>query len=80
MHQPGEKWMYNTGAHVLGVLIVRAAGQPIETFLRARIFEPLSMADIVFIVPAEKLDRLANCCRFNPISQSLELHDDVTDS
>src|SRR5882762_1396445 len=29
MHQPGEKWMYNTGAHVLGVLILRASGQPL---------------------------------------------------
>jgi len=38
MHQPGEKWMYNTGADVLGVLIERAAGQPLETFLRERIF------------------------------------------
>jgi CubicO group peptidase (beta-lactamase class C family) len=26
IHQPGEKWMYNTGADVLGVLIARASG------------------------------------------------------
>src|SRR4030095_465516 len=32
MHQPGERWMYNTGSYVLGVLIARAAGQPLETF------------------------------------------------
>ena len=40
MHQPGASWMYNTGSDVLGVLIARAAGQPFETFLRERIFEP----------------------------------------
>jgi CubicO group peptidase (beta-lactamase class C family) len=40
MHQPGERWMYNTGSCVLGVLIARASGQPFETFLRERIFEP----------------------------------------
>src|SRR5207244_1483662 len=34
MHQPGEKWMYNTGSYVLGVLIARAAGQPLEAFFR----------------------------------------------
>ena len=28
MHQPGEKWVYNTGSDVLGVLIARAFGQP----------------------------------------------------
>ena len=45
MHQPGERWMYNTGSDVLGVLIARASGQPLETFLRERIFEPLGMKD-----------------------------------
>jgi len=59
MHQPGERWMYNTGSDVLGVLIARAAGQEFETFLRERIFEPLGMKDTGFSVPAAKLDRLA---------------------
>ncbi len=59
MHQPGEKWMYNTGADVLGVLISRAAGQTLETFLRERLFEPLGMKDTGFSVPASKLGRLA---------------------
>lgn len=57
MHQPGEQWMYHTGADVLGVLIARAAGRPFEVFLRERIFEPLGMRDTGFFVPAEKLDR-----------------------
>src|SRR5438445_5003328 len=26
MHQPGERWLYNTGSDVLGVLIARASG------------------------------------------------------
>jgi CubicO group peptidase (beta-lactamase class C family) len=59
MHQPGERWMYNTGADVLGVLIARASGQPLETFLRERIFEPLGMKDTGFSVPATSLNRLA---------------------
>src|SRR5947208_5305499 len=45
VHQPGEKWMYHTGLDVLGVLIARASGQPLETFFRERIFEPLGMKD-----------------------------------
>ncbi|MDQ1477973.1 MAG: hypothetical protein QOE62_3202 [Actinomycetota bacterium] len=59
MHQPGERWMYNTGSDVLGVLIARASGQPFETFLRERIFEPLAMHDTAFYVPAGDLDRFA---------------------
>jgi CubicO group peptidase (beta-lactamase class C family) len=60
MHQPGEKWMYNTGSYVLGVLIARAAGKSLEAFLRERIFEPLGMKDTGFNLPATKLDRLVN--------------------
>ena len=41
LYQPGERWLYNTGSDVLGVLVARAAGQPLEEFLRERVFEPL---------------------------------------
>jgi CubicO group peptidase (beta-lactamase class C family) len=46
--QPGERWMYNTGAQVLGVLAARAAGQPFSEVLTTRIFEPLGMRDTGF--------------------------------
>ena len=46
--QPGERWLYNTGAQVLGVLAARAAGVPFEEVLRTRIFEPLGMHDTAF--------------------------------
>jgi len=59
MHQPGEKWMYNTASDVLGVLIARVAGQPLETFLRERLFEPLGMKDTGFSVPPSKIGRFA---------------------
>lgn len=80
MHQPGEKWMYPTGFSVLGVLLARAAGQPLETFLRERVFEPLGMKDTGFSVPATKLDRLANCYAGNPNTRALELYDGAVDS
>ncbi len=77
MHQPGAKWMYNTPSDVLGVLIARASGQPLETFLRERIFEPLGMKDTGFSVPAAKLDRLATSYQANPNTGALELFDEV---
>ena len=80
MHQPGERWMYNTGSYVLGVLIARGSGQPLETFFRERIFEPLGMKDTGFSVPAAKLDRLATCYAVNPETGALALHDGVDDS
>jgi CubicO group peptidase (beta-lactamase class C family) len=80
MHQPGERWMYNTGSYVLGVLIARAADQPLETFFRERIFEPLGMRDTSFSVPAAKLDRLAGCYAVNPETGALEQWEAVEDS
>jgi CubicO group peptidase (beta-lactamase class C family) len=77
MHRPGERWMYNTGSDVLGVLIARASGQPLESFLRERIFEPLGMKDTGFSASASKLDRFATSHWTNPETGVLELYDDA---
>ena len=58
MYQPGERWLYNTGSDVLGVLIARASGQPFATFLAERVFGPLDLTDTGFSVPACDLGRL----------------------
>lgn len=75
MHQPGKKWMYNTGSDVLTVLIARASGQAFEVFLRGRIFDPLGMKDTSFSVPTEKISRLATCYSTNPQTGALRLYD-----
>jgi CubicO group peptidase (beta-lactamase class C family) len=61
MYQPGERWMYNTGSDVLGVLISRCSGRALPTFFEERIFQPLGMKDTSFGVPSRKLDRLVTC-------------------
>ena len=80
MHQPGEQWMYNTGSDVLGVLIARVSGQPLETFLRERLFEPLGMRDTSFSVPAASLARLATSYWPDPTSGQLIVYDEPRDS
>lgn len=57
MHPPGTHWQYNTGAVVLGILLARAAGAPLDQLLRDRIFAPLGMTDTGFHVPPDKLAR-----------------------
>jgi CubicO group peptidase (beta-lactamase class C family) len=79
MHQPGERWMYNIGACVLGVLMARAAGQPLEASLRERLFEPLGMKDTGFSVPPEKHDRLATAYLTDPAGGALIFYDGVED-
>jgi CubicO group peptidase (beta-lactamase class C family) len=77
MHQPGERWMYNTGSEVLGVLIARASGQPFDKFLRERIFDPLGMHDTGFSVPAAKIGRLATSYWTNFATGKLEVFDEA---
>ncbi len=77
MYHPGERWLYHTGAEVLGVLIARASGRPFEVFLRERIFDRLGMNDTAFSVPESKLDRLATSYTTNPDSGALELYDEA---
>jgi CubicO group peptidase (beta-lactamase class C family) len=76
MYQPGERWMYNTGSDVLGVLIERAAGQPFETFLKERIFDPLGMTDTGFGVPWEHIGRLATSYVIDPSSGAAVIYDE----
>jgi len=78
--QPGEKWLYHVSSDVLGVLIARVSGQSLGTFLRERIFDPLGMKDTAFYVPAEKIDRLPACYRFNRKTNRLDLYDDPANS
>lgn len=49
--QPGDRWLYNTGGLVLGVLLARAAGISFADVLCTRIFEPLGMSDTGFHAP-----------------------------
>ncbi len=77
MHQPGERWMYNTGADVLGVLVARAARQPFDEFLRERLFEPLGMRDTDFSVPPSKRSRFVPSYLPDPKSSALVLYDTV---
>jgi CubicO group peptidase (beta-lactamase class C family) len=46
--QPGERWLYQTGSQVLGVVAARAAAAPFEEVLRERVTGPLGMTDTGF--------------------------------
>ncbi|MFK7730446.1 MAG: serine hydrolase domain-containing protein [Pseudomonadales bacterium] len=58
-YEPGTRYYYSVATDVLGALVERVSGQPLDTFFQQRIFEPLGMNDTFFSVPADKLDRLA---------------------
>jgi CubicO group peptidase (beta-lactamase class C family) len=58
-YQPGEAWDYSVSADLVGYLIERLSGQSLPDFFEQRIFKPLGMKDTAFLVPEQKLSRLA---------------------
>jgi CubicO group peptidase (beta-lactamase class C family) len=60
LDQPGERFRYNTGATVAGILIERVSGAPFAEVLAKRVFEPLGMTDTAFYVPAAKMGRFTS--------------------
>jgi CubicO group peptidase (beta-lactamase class C family) len=59
VHQPGERWMYETAANVTVVLVARATGKSFGTVLRERVCDPLGMKDTAFSVDSESIGRSA---------------------
>ncbi len=58
-YDPGTQWCYSLATDVCGCLVEFISGVPFAQFLQERIFDPLGMTDTSFVVPEEKLDRLA---------------------
>lgn len=56
--QPGEAWVYGYNIDILGCVVERASGIPLDEFFRTRITEPLGMKDTYFFLPTAKRDRL----------------------
>jgi CubicO group peptidase (beta-lactamase class C family) len=77
IHQPGARWMYNTGSDVLGVLIARVAGKPFDAFLAELLFGPLGMVDTAFHVPPAKRDRFTVSYVVDPATGAMSEYDRV---
>jgi CubicO group peptidase (beta-lactamase class C family) len=56
---PGTKWEYGISTDILGVLVEAVSEQSLNEYFREHIFNPLGMSDSYYIVPKEKLKRLA---------------------
>jgi CubicO group peptidase (beta-lactamase class C family) len=57
--QPGERWVYGYNTDILGAVIERVSGEPLDVYLQRRILTPLGMRDTCFYLPRNKKDRLA---------------------
>jgi len=57
--QPGEAWVYGYNTDILGCIVERASGTPLDEFIRTRITAPLGMKDTQFFLPPAQRNRLA---------------------
>ncbi|MGB5079008.1 MAG: serine hydrolase domain-containing protein [Sphingorhabdus sp.] len=72
---PGTSWNYSVSTDVLGVLIERISGMPLDDYFKTHIFAPLGMEDTFFHVPAEKAARVPQCFAFDAETK-MKLSDD----
>jgi CubicO group peptidase (beta-lactamase class C family) len=57
--QPGERWVYGYNIDVLGCIVERISGQPLDAYIREHITAPLGMKDTQFFLPPALKDRFA---------------------
>ena len=63
---PGDAWNYSVSTDVLGAVVQRVSGQPLDEYFAEHIFVPLGMDDTFFHVPDDKADRLGDCWAYSP--------------
>ena len=57
--QPGEAFVYGYNTDILGCVVEKASGMPLDEFIRTRITGPLNMKDTRFFLPPAENSRLA---------------------
>jgi CubicO group peptidase (beta-lactamase class C family) len=57
--QPGEAFVYGYNTDILGCVVEKASGIPLDEFIRTRITAPLGLKDTRFYIPSAERNRLA---------------------
>lgn len=71
---PGSAWSYSVATDVLGYLVEKLSGQPLDEYFAEHIFKPLGMADTGFYVRSDQLERFSAC--YQGGTHGLVLQDD----
>ena len=58
LSDPGDKWNYSASTRVLGMIVEKITGVPLEDYYQQHIFKPLGMVDTSYAVPAAKQSRV----------------------
>lgn len=67
-YQPGTAWEYGFSTDILGHIVEAVSGLTLGAFLKARLWEPLGMADTSFVLPASSQARYARALPKCPLT------------
>ena len=60
---PGSKWVYKTGeTNLIGVLVMRATGKPLATYLSEKVWKPYGMERDAFWMVDPSGHEVSGCC------------------
>jgi CubicO group peptidase (beta-lactamase class C family) len=59
LSDPGDKWNYSASTRVLGLVVEKVTGTPLESWYQEHIFKPLGMVDTSYGVTSDKQSRMA---------------------
>jgi CubicO group peptidase (beta-lactamase class C family) len=61
--EPGAKWVYKTGeTNLIGVLVMRATGKPLATYLSEKLWKPYGMEQDAFWMVDPSGREVSGCC------------------
>ncbi|CAH0171223.1 serine hydrolase [Roseomonas sp. CECT 9278] len=70
-HQPGTMFLYSIATDVLGLVVERVAGQPLDRVFVERITGPLGMRDTTWFVDAARRPRIAEALDSDPLKAGM---------
>jgi CubicO group peptidase (beta-lactamase class C family) len=73
--QPGESWVYGYNTDVLGCIVEKVSGTPLDVYIRDHITKPLGMKDTQFFLPHAMKDRLAAVYGSGPDGEYMRSND-----
>lgn len=73
MFQPGAGWRYHHSFGILGILLGRIAGRPLQDHLADEVFHPLGMIDTGYTVPRSQAHRLPAAYRRDDAGALVEI-------
>ena len=58
LYDPGTRWTYSSSTRVLGWVVEKVSGVPLDQYLSEHLIKPLGMDDTSYAVPQGKVDRV----------------------